>query len=54
MYWALLLKEDPIVQYMKDMPEFKKAVANIENNFWKRNKETKEMLEEKGLSLTEL
>ena len=53
-YWALLLKEDPLVQYMKDNPEFKKAISDIETNFWKRHEQTKRILEEKGLSLTEL
>jgi tetratricopeptide (TPR) repeat protein len=53
-YWALLLKEDPIVQHMKDMPEFKKVISDIEANFWRRNEQTKQMLEDKGLSLTSL
>jgi tetratricopeptide (TPR) repeat protein len=53
-YWALLLNEDPIMQYMKDMPEFKKVMGDIEANFWRRNKQTKQMLEDKGLTLTTL
>lgn len=53
-YWALLLREDPLVQYMKDTREFTKVMDDIETNFWKRHDKTKQMLEEKGLSLTEL
>jgi TolB-like protein/AraC-like DNA-binding protein len=50
-YWALLLKDDPIVEPMKDNPEFKKVVNDIETNFWKRHEQTKKMLEEKELAL---
>jgi tetratricopeptide (TPR) repeat protein len=51
-YWALLLKEDPIVQNIKNTPEFKKVISDIETNFWRRHEQTKRMLEEKGLQLS--
>lgn len=54
LYWALLLKEDPIVQHMKHTPAFTKVMNDIETNFWTRHEKTKQMLEEKGLLLREL
>lgn len=48
-YWALLLKEDPLVEDIQDLPGFRQVVADIEKNFWQRNKKTRKIMEEKGL-----
>jgi TolB-like protein/AraC-like DNA-binding protein len=48
-YWVLLLPDDPVVESIKDDPEFKKAMGEIETNFWNTNKQIREKLEEEGL-----
>ena len=48
-YWVLLLPDDPIVDGIKDSPEFKKVAAEIETNFWRNHEKIKASLEEKGL-----
>jgi TolB-like protein/AraC-like DNA-binding protein len=48
-YWVLLMKDDPEVDPIRDMPEFKKLMQQIETKFWNRNKEIRKSLEEQGL-----
>jgi hypothetical protein len=48
-YWVLLLGEDPVVDPIKDLPEFRKVMSDIETKFWATHKEIKVTLEEKGL-----
>ena len=48
-YWILLLSNDPIVDPIKDMPEFKKVMSDLETKFWDNHKKMKGMLEERGL-----
>jgi len=49
-YWVLIFVEiDPLVDNIKNLPEFKKILRNIENKFWDRHKRIKESLEEKRL-----
>ena len=48
-YWVLLFGSDPIVQAVKDHPEFDKVMGDIEKKFWKTHEEIKVTLEEKGL-----
>ena len=47
-YWVLLLKNDPVIDSIKDLAEFKKVAHNIETKFWERNKAIRAMLEEEG------
>lgn len=49
-YWIILfLEKDPLAGNIKDHPEFKKILKNLENKFWKNHNEIKAALEEKGL-----
>jgi TolB-like protein/AraC-like DNA-binding protein/Tfp pilus assembly protein PilF len=48
-YWILLLSNDPIVDPIKDLPEFKKIMRDLETKFWNNHKKIKETLEEKEL-----
>lgn len=49
-YWVLLLKNDPVIDPIKDLREFKNVMHDIETKFWKKNKEIRVVtLEEKGL-----
>jgi len=40
---------EPLVDNIKDLPEFKKIMNNIETKFWKYHKQIRASLEEKGL-----
>lgn len=49
-YWILLFLEiDPLVDNIRDLPQFKKILRDIENKFWKYHKQIKTSLEVKGL-----
>jgi len=50
MYWTLLfLKIDPLIDPIKDNPEFQQLLQEIETKFWKNHQRIKGSLEEKGL-----
>jgi len=50
MYWTLLfLKIDPLIDPIKDNPEFQLLLQDIETKFWKDHQRIKGSLEEKGL-----
>ncbi|NQV02478.1 MAG: helix-turn-helix domain-containing protein [Bacteroidia bacterium] len=47
-YWIILFLEiDPLVDNIKDLPEFKKILQDIETKFWKSHKQIKASLKEK-------
>jgi len=49
-YWIILLLEmDPLMDNIKDLPEFKKVFEDIETKFWNYHKQMKASLEEKEL-----
>jgi len=49
-YWIILFLEiDPLVDNIKDLPEFKKIVKDIKSKFWKNHKRIKSSLIEKEL-----
>lgn len=49
-YWIILFLEiDPMVDNIKDLPEFKKIVNDLESKFWKNHKRIKDSLVEKEL-----
>ena len=49
-YWTILFLEiDPLVDNIKDDPEFTKILHDIEFKFWNNHKQIKTSLEEKGL-----
>ena len=49
-YWILLfLKIDPLIDNIKDLPEIKKILSDIETKFWNYHNQIKDSLEEKGL-----
>ena len=50
-YWALLLEEDPIIEPLKDFPEFKEVMKTMKTKFWNRHEELKKMMREKKLML---
>lgn len=48
-YWVLLMEYDPLVDPIKNLPEFKRIVETIKKKFWDRQQDIQEDLEEKGL-----
>src|SRR5690606_14226103 len=48
-YWILLLPDDPIIDPIRNHPEFKQIIRTIETKFWNQHKEIRVSLEEKGL-----
>ena len=48
-YWILLLPDDPIIDPIRNHPEYKQIIRTIETKFWKQHKEIRVSLEEKGL-----
>lgn len=49
-YWVIIFVEiDPLIDNIKDLPEFKKIFRNIENKFWVSHKRIKQSLDEKDL-----
>ena len=48
-YWTLLLKNEPIYRKIKDHPEFERIFKTIENKFWKKHQQIKEILKKKDL-----
>lgn len=48
-YWILLYDHDPITETIKNNPEFKKTMSEIEARFWNTHKKIRVTLEEKGL-----
>jgi TolB-like protein/AraC-like DNA-binding protein/Tfp pilus assembly protein PilF len=49
-YWLILfLDKDPVILKMSDHSDFKKTLKEIEENFWEQHRETRQMLEEKGV-----
>jgi len=49
-YWILVfLQIDPLVDNIKDLPEFKKVLNKIETKFWENHKRIKASLEEEEL-----
>lgn len=48
-YWVLLMEHDPLVDPLKNIPEFKRVMEAIKKKFWDRHEEIKDELEEKGL-----
>lgn len=49
-YWVIIfLKMDPLIDNIKDLPEFRKILNDIETKFWLNHKQIKASLEEKEL-----
>jgi len=49
-YWTILFLEiDPMVDNLKDIPEFKQLVKKIKTKFWQKHDEIKASLEKEGL-----
>ncbi len=49
-FWTIIfLKMDPLIDNIKDLPEFKKILSDIEIKFWNNHKQIKASLEEKEL-----
>lgn len=48
-YWILLMPQDPIMDPIRNHPDYKKVINTIETKFWDRHREIKASLEEKGL-----
>jgi len=49
-YWIIIFTEmDPLIDNIKDLPEFKKIFNDIESKFWNYHKRIKSSLEEKEL-----
>ena len=49
-YWTMIFVEmEPLVDNIKDLPEFKRIMNDIETKFWKYHKQIKATLEEKNL-----
>jgi len=49
-YWlSLFLEQDPLMDNIKDHPEFQKTMEDINNKLWNYHKQVRASLEEKGL-----
>ena len=49
-YWIIIfLKIDPLIDNIKDLPEFKKILNDIEIKFWNNHRQFRASLEEKDL-----
>jgi len=49
-YWTILfLKQDPMIDNIKNLPEFNKLYKKIENKFWNYHKKIKTRLTKQGL-----
>lgn len=49
-YWTILLLEiDPLIDNLKDIPEFKQLMQKIKTKFWQKHDQIKASLEKKGL-----
>ena len=48
-YWILLIEDDPLINPLKDHPEFDEVMQKIEDQFWENQSRLKVSLEEKGL-----
>jgi TolB-like protein/AraC-like DNA-binding protein len=48
-YWILLMPHDPLMETIKDRPDFKKVMHDIESKFWRRHEEIKVRLTEEGI-----
>jgi TolB-like protein/AraC-like DNA-binding protein len=48
-YWILLLDTEPLVDGIKNDPEYKAVMKEIESKFWARKEKIREHLEEEGL-----
>jgi len=49
-FWVIIFLEmDPLIDNIKDTPEFKKIMKDIENKFWNNHKQIKISLERKKL-----
>jgi len=48
-YWFLLMQKDPLMQPLKQHPEFDAVMKNIETSFWQDHTELKKALTEKGV-----
>jgi hypothetical protein len=48
-YWVLLLRLEPEIDSIRDLPEFQTVMRDIETRFWTKHKEIKVKLDEKRL-----
>jgi len=49
-YWIILfLKQDPLIDHIKDLPEFKRLYKEMEIKFWENHRELKASLKSKHL-----
>lgn len=48
-YWVLLCPNEPTLDPIKDLPEFKAIMKDIETKFWQTHRTIREDLENKGL-----
>ncbi len=49
-FWTIIfLKMDPLIDNIKDLPEFKEILNDIEIKFWNNHNQIKASLEKKGL-----
>lgn len=48
-WWVLLLELDPLVDPLRDSPEFKMLTRKIEDKFWRQHEEIEQSLKAKGL-----
>lgn len=46
---VLLVRDDPVVDFIKDRPEFRNVMQKLETKFWNTNKRIRKTMEEKEL-----
>lgn len=48
-YWVLLLDQEPYVDSIRGMPEYKELYKRLEKDFWENNREIRKLMVKKGL-----
>jgi TolB-like protein/AraC-like DNA-binding protein len=48
-YWAMLLDNEPYMDKIKDMPEYKALFKEMQEDFWENNRAIRKSMEGKGL-----
>jgi len=51
LYWILFLENDPVVDSVKELPQFKKVMGEIKDRFWATHEKIKQKLEEEKIVL---
>lgn len=48
-YWMLLINDEPYLDSIRDMPEFKEMLKELETDFWENSRDARKLMEKKKL-----